>query len=95
MKWSPFPALPSLPDLLVLVAPELTLVLLESSPVLDPLQEEFGSLLLKPRVIDLLSIVSKPGEIPLPMLGHNLELFVWKICFLELDERELIPPCLS
>ena len=58
LKWIPFPALPSLPDLLAFVVPDITLVLLEPSPVLDPLQEEFGNLLLKPRVLDLLSIVS-------------------------------------
>ena len=95
LKWSPFPALPSLPDLLVFVVPDLTLVLLEPSPVLVPLEEEFGNLLLKPRAPDLLSVVSKLGEIPLSsLLGHILEFFVWKIIFLVLDEHELIPPCL-
>ena len=58
LKWIPFPALPSLPDLLAFVVPDINLVLLEPSPVLDPLQEKFGNLLLKPRVLDLLSIVS-------------------------------------
>ena len=85
MKWSPFPASHSLSDLLVFVAPDLTLVLLESSPVLDPLQEEFGNLLLKPRVLDLLSVVSKLGEIPLSsLLGRNLEFFVWKTFFVRI-----------
>ena len=60
-----------LPDLLVFVVPNLTLVLLESFPVLVPLEEEFGNLLLKPRVLDLLSVVSKLGEILLSsLLGH-------------------------
>ena len=29
LQWSPFPALPSLPDLLVSIVPDLTLILLE------------------------------------------------------------------
>ena len=78
------------------VVPDLTLVLWEPSPVLVPLEEQFATLLLKPRVLDLLSIVSKLEEIHLSSLpGHILEFFVQKIIFLELDEHELIPPCLS
>ena len=50
------------------VVPVLTLVLLESSPVLILLEEEFGKLLLKPRALDLLSVVSKLGEISLSCL---------------------------
>ena len=77
------------------VVPDLTLVFWEPSPVLVPLEEQFATLLLKPRV-DLLSIVSKLEEIHLSSLpGHILEFFVQKIIFLELDEHELIPPCLS
>ena len=49
LKWSPFPALPLLPDLLVFVVSDLILVLLEPSPVLAPWEEEFGNLPLKPR----------------------------------------------
>ena len=95
LKWSPFPALPSLPDLLVFVVLDLTLIPLEPFPVLDSLEKKFGNLL-KPRVLGLLSIVSKLGEIPLSsLLGLILEFFVWKITFLELDGQELIPPCLS
>ena len=95
LKLSPFPALPSLPDLLVFVVLDLTLIPLEPFPVLDSLEKEFVNLL-KPRVLGLMSIVSKLGEIPLPsLLGLILEFFVWKITFLELDGHELIPPCLS
>ena len=48
---------------------------MESSPVLVPLEEEFGNLLLKPRALDLLLVVSKLGEIPLfSLLGHILKL---------------------
>ena len=90
LKWSPFPAMSSLPDLIIFVVPDLTLVLLESSPVLVPLEEEFGNLLLKPRAIDLLPVVSKLGEILLSsLLGYILEFFVSKIIFLELDEHEI------
>ena len=98
MKWGTFPALSSLPDLLVFVVPNLPLglVLLEPFPALDPLEEEFDNLLLKTRGPDLLSIVSKLGEILLfSLLGHILEFFIRKIIFLELDEYELIPPCLG
>ena len=56
----------------------------------------FGNLLLKPRDLDLLSVVSKLGEIPLSsLLGHILESFDWKILFLELNEHEFIPAYLS
>ena len=96
MKWRPFKAIPSLLDLLVFVVPDLTLVLSELSTLLDLLQKEFGNLLLRPRVLDLLSIVSKLEEIPLSsLLGDNLKFFVWKNFFLELDEHDLMPPCLS
>ena len=99
VEMEPFPALPSHPDLLVFVVPDLTLVALETSPVLVPLGEEFGNhgnLLLKPRALDLLCVVSKQGEIPLSsLLGYTVEFFVWKIIFLELDVDELIPPCFS
>ena len=96
MKWGPFPALPSLTDLLVFVVLDLTLVFLEPFPVLVPLEEEFGNLLLKPRALDLFSVVSKMDEIPLSsLLGKILEFFVWKIIFLEFNEHELIPLCLS
>ena len=96
MKWSPFPALPSLPDLLVFIVPDLNLVLLEPSPELVPLEEEFVNLLLKLRALDLLSVVCKLGEIfSSSMLGHILEFFVWKTIFSGLDEHELNPPCLS
>ena len=79
---NPFPALPSLSDLLVFVIPYLTLVVLEPSAVLIPLEEEFGNLLLKPVALDLLQAVSKLGEIPLySLFGHILKLFVWKIFF--------------
>ena len=82
LKWRPFKAGPSLLDLLVFVVPDLTLLLSEPSPLLDLLQKEFGNLLLKPRVLDLLSIVSKLEGIPLSsLLGDNLEFFVWKIFF--------------
>ena len=54
----------------------LFLLLLERPPVLDPLQEEFSSLLLKRRVLDLLPIVSKLGEIPSSsLLGQNFHFF--------------------
>ena len=96
MRWSPFPAFPSVSDLLVFVIAHLTLVLLEPSPVLVPLEEAFLNLLLKPRAPDLFSAVSKQGEIPLfSLLGKILKFFVWKITFLELDEHELISPYLS
>ena len=68
LKWRPFPPLSSFPDLLVFVVLVLTLVLLEPSPVLILLKEEFGKLLLKPRALDLLSVVSKLGEISLSCL---------------------------
>ena len=78
----------SLPGLLVFVVSDLTLVLLVPSPLLLPLEDDFGNLL-KPRHFNLLSVVSKLGEIPLyTLLGH---IFVWKVIFLELDEHELIP----
>ena len=57
MKWSALPALLSPPDVLVFVVPDLTLVLLEAFPVLAPLEEEFGNLLLNPRALDLLLAV--------------------------------------
>ena len=72
LKWSPFPALHSLPDLLVFVVPNLTLVLLEPSYVLVPLKDEFGDLLIKIRALGLLSVVFKVGEIPLSHLGIPL-----------------------
>ena len=64
------------------VVPDLTLVPWEPSPVLVPLEKQFATLLLKPRVLDLLSIVSKLEEIHLSSLpGHILEFFVQKIIF--------------
>ena len=71
------------------VASDLTLVLLESSSALVPLEEELGNLLLKSRV-DLLSVVSKLGEIPLSsLLGH---IFCFEIFCLE---NNFLSPCFS
>ena len=91
-EMEPFSSIAFTSDLLFFVVPDLNLVPLEPSPVLVPLEEEFGNLVLKPRVLDLLSIVSKLGEICLSSrLGHILDFFAWKISFLELDKHELIP----
>ena len=72
LKWSPSPASLSLPDLLVFVFPDLTLVRLEPSTVLVPLEEEFGNLLLKQRALDLLSVVSKLGEVLLSLSARGV-----------------------
>ena len=96
LKWSTFPALPSSPDLLVFFYYWFNFATYGTFSCTGSIRRGFGNLLLKPRDLDLLSEVSKLGEIPLSsLLGHILESFDWKIFFLELNEHELIPPYLS
>ena len=73
---------------------DLTLVFLEPFYVLVPLEEEIGNLLLKPTVLDLLPFRVGINFFILPARAH-FKMFCLEHIFLELNEHELIPPCLS